>query len=140
MASELSPYLHFRNETREAMEFYKSVFGGELYMATYAEFQASDDPAEADKIMHASLQSPTGITFMASDTPNAMPFSPGEQISMSLAGQDEGELRGYWEKLQPGATVVMPLAAAPWGDTFGMLKDRYGVPWMVNISAHPPQG
>ncbi len=136
MPSQLNPYLSFRDETRAAMEFYKSVFGGELTMATFQEFHASEDPAEANKIMHASLQSPGGITFMASDTPNQMEYVPGENMSMSLSGDDEAELRGYWEKLQPGATVVMPLDAAPWGATFGMLKDRFGVPWMVNIA--PP--
>ncbi|MCC6238476.1 MAG: VOC family protein [Dehalococcoidia bacterium] len=135
MPSQLNPYLSFRDETRAAMEFYKSVFGGELTMATFEEFHASEDPAERDKIMHASLQAPNGITFMASDTPNAMEYAPGENMSMSLSGDDEAELRGYWEKLQPGATVVMPLEAAPWGATFGMLKDRFGVPWMVNITA-----
>ncbi len=134
MPSQLSPYLNFRAETRQAMEFYQSVFGGELTMATFGEFHASDDPAEADKIMHASLEGANGIVFMASDTPNGMEFRPGENINMSLAGDDEAELRGYWEKLQPGATVVMPLEPAPWGATFGMLKDRFGVPWMVNIT------
>ncbi len=136
MPSQLNPYLSFRNETREAMEFYKSVFGGELFMSTFKEFHASEEVAEGDKIMHASLQSPSGIAFMASDTPNEMAYTPGENISMSLSGDDEAELRGYWDRLQPGATVVMPLAAAPWGDTFGMLKDKFGVPWMVNISGH----
>ena len=134
MATKLNPYLNFRDTTREAMEFYRTVFGGELTMSTFAEFQASQDPAEQDKIMHAQLVSPSGLTLMASDTPNAMEYTPGNNYSVSLSGDDESELRGYWDKLSDGGTVVMPLDKAPWGDAFGMCADRFGVSWLVNIA------
>ncbi len=134
MTTRLNPYLSFRDNTREAMEFYKTIFGGTLVMNTFAEFQASDDPAEADKIMHAMLEADNGITFMASDTPNQMEFKQGTNMSMSLSGDNEAELKGYWETLSVGATIGMPLAPAPWGDTFGMLTDKFGVHWLINIS------
>ncbi len=135
MASKLNPYLHFQDNAREAMEFYKTVFGGKLRMSTFGEFHASEDASEQNKIMHSVLEAENGIVFMASDTPNRMQFQPGTNMTMSLSGEDEAELRGYWEKLSVGAKITMPLEKAMWGDTFGMLTDKFGVQWMVNISA-----
>jgi PhnB protein len=135
MSTRLNPYLSFRDTARPAMEFYQSVFGGKLTTATFAEFKASDDPAEQDKIMHAQLETDTGLTLMAADTPNSMDYTPGTNFSVSLSGDDEAELRGYWDKLSAGGTVAMPLEVAPWGDTFGMCTDKFGVPWLVNIAA-----
>ena len=102
----------------------------------FQEFHASEDPSEGNKIMHAMLQADNGITFMASDTPNGMEYRPGNNMSMSLSGDNESELRGYWEKLSVGGKVTMPLEKAPWGDTFGMLTDQFGIHWMVNINGH----
>lgn len=134
MQSKLNPYLSFRNNARQAMEFYRSVFGGELTMNTFEEFNASEDPNEADKIMHAMLEAENGITFMAADTPNQMEYHPGANISMSLSGDDENELSEYFQKLSVGGEITMPLEKAPWGDTFGMCTDQFGVAWMVNIT------
>jgi PhnB protein len=134
MPTKLNPYISFRQEAREAMEFYHSVFGGELTVSTFAELQGSEDPGEADKIMHSQLDTPNGLTLMASDTPNAMEYQEGSRITVSLSGDDESELRGYWDKLVDGGAVTLPLEKAPWGDSFGMLADRYGVHWMVNIA------
>ena len=136
MTTRLNPYLGFRDTAREAMEFYKSVFGGELTISTFAELQASEDPAEADKVMHSQLTSDSGLTLMASDTPNSMEYTPGTNHSVSISGEnsDEAELRGYFDKLADGGSVTMPLAAAPWGDSFGMVIDKFGVTWLVNIA------
>ncbi len=135
MPSRLNPYLSFKDDAREAMTFYESVFGGKLEMTTFKEYHASQDPSEDDKIMHSVLEAENGIVFMAADTPSSMEFSPGARISMSLSGDDEAELRGYWDKLREGGTETMPLEKAPWGDTFGMLRDKYGIDWLVNITA-----
>ena len=134
MQSKLNPYLSFKDNARQAMEFYQSVFGGKLTMNTFKEFHASEDPLEGDKIMHAMLEAENAITFMASDTPNQMEYRPGANISMSLSGDNETELRAYFEKLSAGGQVTMPLEKAPWGDTFGMCTDQFGVNWMVNIT------
>ena len=134
MQTRLNPYLSFKDNARQAMEFYRSVFGGKLTMNTFKEFHASEDPSEGDKIMHAMLEAENGITFMAADTPNEMEYHPGASISMSLSGDDERELRSYFEKLSTGGQIVMPLEKAPWGDTFGMCTDRFGVNWMVNVA------
>ena len=134
MPSQLNPYISFKDNARQAMEFYQSVFGGELTINTFSEFHASDDPSEEDKIMHAMLAAENGIVFMAADTPNRMEYQPGASISMSLSGDNEPELRGYFEKLSAGGVVAMPLEKAAWGDSFGMCTDQFGITWMVNIT------
>lgn len=134
MDTRLNPYLSFKDNARQAMEFYRTVFGGELTMNTFEEFQASDDPAENDKIMHSTLEAGNGIILMAADIPNRMDYRPGDNISMSLSGSDESELTAYFKKLSAGGKVIMPLEKASWGDMFGMCTDPYGVNWMVNIT------
>lgn len=131
--SKLNPYLSFKNNSREAMEFYKTVFGGNLVLNTFGESGMSHNPSEDSWIMHAQLDTDKGFTLMASDTPSDM-GEPSKNGSISLSGDDETELRGYWDKLAEGATITMPLEKAPWGDTFGMLTDKFGVGWMVNIA------
>ncbi|HEX2916151.1 MAG TPA: hypothetical protein VH186_35655 [Chloroflexia bacterium] len=69
MPSKFNPYIGFNDNTGEAMEFYKTVFGGNLVMNTFKEFQAGEDLNEGNKIMHSMLEAESGITFMASDTP-----------------------------------------------------------------------
>jgi PhnB protein len=133
MTTQLNPYLHFRDEAREAMDFYQSVFGGELSRTTFGEFGMNDDPAEADKVMHSQLVTDGGLVLMAGDTPQSMERQTGSSMTVSLSGEDEAELRTFWDGLVEGGTVSMPLDKAPWGDSFGMCEDRYGVPWMVNI-------
>ncbi len=133
MATKLNPYLNFKDNTREAMEFYKSILGGKLDLSTYKEFQASEDPSEDNKIMHAVLEV-GDMTLMAADTPNRMEHKPGSNFSLSLSGDDEAELKGYFEKLAEGGQITMPLEKAQWGDTFGMLVDKFGISWLVNIA------
>jgi PhnB protein len=133
MAARLNPYISFENNARQAMEFYNRVFGGNLVLNTFGELGAPDTP-DADKIMHSQLETDSGFTLMASDTPAGMQRNPGDNIAISLSGDDAEELRGYWERLSDGGTVTMPLEKQMWGDEFGMCVDRFGVPWMVNIS------
>jgi len=135
MPSRLNPYLSFRDDAKAAMDFYKGVFGGKLTSSTFKEYHASKDPAEDTKIMHSVLEADNGMVLMCSDTPNSMEYRPGTNISISLSGTDEKELKGYWDKLAKGAAVRMALEKAPWGDTFGMLTDKFGIGWLVNISA-----
>ncbi len=137
MTTQLNPYLAFQDEAKAAMEFYHSVFGGELHSNTFGESGMAGDPGDANKIMHAQLDAPNGMVLMASDTPSGMNRTVGDNISVSLSGADEAELRGYWGKLSDGATVTAPLEKAPWGDTFGMCTDRFGINWLVNIVGSP---
>ena len=131
MTTRLNPYLTFDGNAREAMEFYKGVFGGELAINTFGEYGDAPNP---DGVMHALLETGGGMALMASDLPPGMPHNPGDDISISLSGEDAAELRGYWEKLSDGGNVTMPLEKQMWGDEFGMCQDRFGIAWMVNIS------
>jgi PhnB protein len=134
MASRLNPYLTFDGNAREAMEYYRDVFGGDLRLNTFGEYGM--EGAAADKIMHAQLETPSGFTLMASDTaPGTQRTSGGDSITVSLSGDDGDEMRGYWDKLSDGGQVTMPFEKQMWGDEFGQCIDRYGIPWMVDAVA-----
>jgi len=139
MTVRLNPYLNFRDNAREALEFYHSVFGGTLQVSTFKEFQAAQDPSEEDLVMHGQLEGDHGVLLMASDTPQRMEYQPGGSFSVSLSGDDEAVLRGWFDRLAEGGTVTMPLEKATWGDSFGMCVDRFGINWLVNISGPPGQ-
>ncbi|MFC9132176.1 VOC family protein [Streptomyces sp. NPDC057099] len=132
MVTRLNPYLTYNGEARQAMEFYKEVFGGNLTLNSYGDFGQADAP-NADKIMHGMLETTSGFTLMGADNPPGMESAPGTPFSVSLSGDDDAELRGYWEKLSDSGSVSVPLEKQMWGDEFGMCTDRFGTPWMVNI-------
>ena len=134
MASRLNPYISFVDNAREAMEFYRDVFGGTLVLNTFGE-SGGDDTPFADKIMHGMLETDNGFTLMAADTPPGMEHNPGTNVTVSLSGDDGDDLRGYWAKLAEGGTVTVPLEKQVWGDEFGTVIDRFGIPWMVNITS-----
>jgi PhnB protein len=134
MGVTLNPYLSFKNNAREAMEFYQSVFGGDLNVNTFADFGGQVPDDEKDLIMHAQLDGADGIVLMGADTPSHMEFAEGRNGSISLSGDDEATLRRYWDGLSAGGGISVPLDKAPWGDTFGMCTDRFGVSWLVNIA------
>ncbi len=130
MASILNPYLNFADSTRGAMEFYRDVFGGELTVMTFGDM--GGEPA--DGVMHAHLATPSGFTLMASDMPpGGTPPGTSGPISISLSGDDEAELTGWFEKLADEGSVLEPLQQQVWGDAFGMCTDRFGITWLVNI-------
>ena len=133
MASRLNPYLSFAGDTRQAMEFYQQVFGGELVANTFGEYGMEGMPA--DGIMHAQLETTAGYTIMAADQMPGSDRVHGNDNTISLSGDDEKELKGYWAKLSDGGNVTMPLEKQMWGDEFGMLTDKFGIDWMVNIGS-----
>lgn len=134
MASQLNPYLGFNGDARQAMEFYQGILGGDLAITTFGEFGQTGTPIE-DQVMHATLSTPAGYVLMASDTPPGMDHNPGTNITISLSGDDEAELSGYFEGLSAGGTVTVPLERQMWGDLFGQCVDRFGIGWLVNIAA-----
>lgn len=137
MTVKLNSYINLNGNAKEAVVFYKSIFGGEVYMDTFEKYESSDMPVAAEdknKVMHAYVKGDNGIELMLSDTPTGMlQAAEGSQITLALNGDDETTLRGYWDKLSESGTVTVPLDKAPWGDTFGMLTDQFGVNWMVDI-------
>ena len=137
MASTLNPYINFKDTAREAMEFYQAALGGELTISTFGDFGDKDAP-EANLVMHSNLTTPSGFILMGSDTPPGMDASVSGGFAVSLSGDDEAELRGYWDKLAAGGEVTVPLEKQMWGDTFGMVTDKFGIGWMVNITEATP--
>jgi PhnB protein len=135
MTVKLNSYISFKDNTKEAMEFYESIFGGEVFMDTmgaYADKMPVHE-SDKDKVMHAYLKGDNGIELMGSDTPSSVQYHEGARVTLALNGDDEALLRSYWDKLTEGGTVTLPLEKAPWGDTFGMVVDKFGVNWMVDI-------
>ncbi len=133
MAMKLNPYLSFEGQAREAMEFYRDVFGGELVSSTFGEYGAADQPF-ADQVMHSQLETSEGFTLMGADTPPGQEHRLGNNVAVSLSGDDTERLRGFWERLSDGGVVTVPLEPQMWGDEFGMCRDKFGIDWMVNIA------
>src|SRR5918995_787828 len=131
----LNPYLSFRNDARAAMQFYHSVFGGDLDISTFGEYEGMvDDPNENDLVMHAQLTTPDGMVLMGADTPSRMEYVAPQGISVSVSGDDDAQLDRIWNALADGGSVVMPFEVPPWGGRFGMLRDRFGIDWMLAYS------
>lgn len=142
-STALTPYLNFNGNAREAMELYQSILGGELTCTTFAQGGGVGmDLPEADdeKIMHSQIDKDGEPVLMGADMPSVMPFAAAAGMTVSLSGDDEDTLTGWWHTLSDGATVGQELTKAPWGDTFGMLTDRYGTPWLVNITGSHQDG
>ncbi|HEY4226507.1 MAG TPA: VOC family protein [Pseudolysinimonas sp.] len=136
MTTIMNPYLNFRGAARDAMAFYQAALGGELTVSSFKDFGAEVAADEEDLVMHSQLSTPAGFLLMGADVPSHMDYTRGvNDGSVSLSGDDEAQLTGYWQKLSEGATVLQPLTKAPWGDSFGMLADKFGTVWLVNISA-----
>lgn len=132
--SKLNAYINLKGHAREALEFYQSIFGGELRMSTFKEFNAPVAPEEENWLMHGQLTA-GNKDLMIADFPSFMgEYSAPKAFSLSLSGDEAEELRGYWEKLSQGGTINQPLVKADWGDEFGMLTDKFGIDWMVNIA------
>ncbi|KZB87153.1 VOC family protein [Amycolatopsis regifaucium] len=140
MGSRIDPCITFNGNARQAMEFYREVFGGELELGTVADFGSPDAP-NADKVMHSRLETPAGYTLMAwdfpDDRPGHPPYRPGNNVALFLGG-DDSELREYFQKLTEGGSVTLPLKRQVWGDEAGSLVDRFGISWMFNISTRHP--
>ena len=131
----LDPYIFFKGNCREAMEFYKGIFGGELSVMTYDQVPGNTQEDMKDKLMHALLDG--DIRIMGSDTEKASEQSA--KISLSLGGEDEDKLGKIFDALSEGGEVRSALKKEFWGDTFGSLTDKFGVEWMVNIAAAKPE-
>jgi PhnB protein len=129
----LHPYLMFEGDCRDAMDFYKNIFGGELNMMTFGQVDESCPEAIRDHIMHATLMGGE-VDFMGCDTPKPGPLA-GDKIQLSLSGFDESNLRKKFELLSAGGTITVPMEKQVWGDIFGAFKDKFGIDWMVDVRA-----
>ncbi len=134
MTSRLNPYINFADQAREALEFYAGVLGGTPVISTFGDFGQADAPY-AGLVMHGMLETDLGFTLMVSDTPPGM-FDRvvGNNITISLSG-DDPVLADYFTGLAEGGQVAVPMAKQVWGDQYGQLVDKFGISWMVNLSA-----
>lgn len=130
MAQQLNPYITFPGTAEEALHFYAKVLGGEPEVMSFR-----DSGMDADGIMHGALSTPAGFHIFASDTMEGMAeLKQGNNMQMSLSGDDESALRGYWDGLVDQGSVVVPLEKQMWGDVYGQVIDRFGITWHVNIA------
>ena len=132
----LTPYLSFNGNAAEAMRFHQLVIGGELKMETFEDAKVSHRPGEKDRIIHATLRY-GDFLLMTADERIDMKVVFGDNINLSITSSDAERLTGIFNGLAKGGKVTMPLAKQFWGDTFGMLADKFGVHWMLSISAQP---
>lgn len=137
MTIRTAPHLGFSGEAREAMSFYREVFGGELTLSTYGEFGMSENPDDSGLIMHSQLLLPGGFALMGSDAPPGMPRDEGARVSVAYTGEasDVAQLATAFSRLvDEGGTLGVPFVQAPWGDTFGMCTDRFGIARMFDAA------
>lgn len=138
MPLSLNPYLTFRGNARDALEFYHSVLGGDLQIDDFSAFPDMAPVGDEHLVMHGQLTTDDGLVLMASDAPSTMPYAPPAGFSVSISGDDAERLSAVWSALAADGTVTMPYETPPWGGTFGMLTDRFGIDWMVAYWGEQP--
>ncbi|MFI6787974.1 VOC family protein [Nonomuraea sp. NPDC050383] len=136
MSVQSVTHLNFRGDARAALEFYQSVFGGHLSVVTYKDAGNPQDAAEADQVMWGQVVSDRGFHVMAYDVPSRLPWDRGENsFFLSVRGDSAEEITAYWERLSEGASIAQPLGPAQWAPLYGMLTDRFGVVWVVDVAS-----
>ena len=136
MSLQTTAHVNFRGDARAALEFYRAVFDGAITVATYADIHAAEDPAQADQVAWGQVEAPSGFRVMAYDVQTAKPFDVGANaFYIALRGTDATEIQARWDALADGATIASPLAPAPFAPLYGMLTDRFGVTWIVDVAA-----
>ena len=130
----LQPYIIFNGNCEEAMDFYQSILGGTLEISRFGDSPMEIPDEQKDKVMHAALQNDS-LSFMASDSTPDMRSTVGNNVQLSLTGSGAAFLRESFAKLSVDGNVQSPLEKQFWGDEFGMLTDKFGIRWMINISA-----
>lgn len=152
MSITTTTHLNFRGDARAALDFYQSVFGGQTVIATYGDVGMPKDAPGADEVVFGQLESADGFRVMAYDIPGAtggIASATGstsrdngvtltdQPFFVSVRGETLEEVQAYWAALSTGALVVEPLASSAWSPGFGMLTDRFGVTWILDVSAAP---
>jgi PhnB protein len=138
MTVAATPHLNLRGNAREALEFYRSAFGGEVALITYADM-GNPEPATADRIVWGQVTSADGFRIMAYDVYPHLPWDQGQDpFFVSVRGTDAAQLQGYWDRLSEGATIRQPLQPSAWAPLYGQLTDRFGITWVMDIAPAYP--
>lgn len=141
MSIKTTTHLNFRGDARAALTFYQAVFGVDLMAITYADAHAVADPAEADQIIWGQVASKDGFHIMAYDVPSATGWVPGTiPFFVSVRGDDADQLTSYWDKLSQGATIVQQLGPSGFSPLYGMIKDRFGITWVLDLQTGQAAG
>ncbi|MEV5081030.1 VOC family protein [Streptomyces sp. NPDC056159] len=136
MSVTTTTHLNFRGQAREALAFYQSVFGGRPVAVTYKDAGAVQNESEADWVMWGEVAGGNGFHVMAYDVPSQLPWDQGKNpFFVSVRGDDADEVSALWDKLAQGSTIVRPLGRAQWAPLYGMLTDRFGVTWVLDVTA-----
>jgi len=129
-------HLNFRGDARAALEFYQAAFGGQRTVVTYRDAGNVHQESDADRVMWGEVLAENGFHVMAYDVPSRMGYDQGENsFFVSVRGKTVEEVAGCWAKLSDGATVVIPMGPAGWAPAYGMLRDRFGVVWVVDVAS-----
>jgi PhnB protein len=145
-------HLNFHGNAREALGFYQSVFGGHSVIATYSDFGLPKDLPDADKVVFGQIAADNGVRLMAYDIPSQAERTPAgptptptrrehgvtltsEPFFLSVRGDTVDEVKALWDKLSENATIIEPFGPAQWAPGFGMLTDRFGITWILDVAA-----
>jgi PhnB protein len=139
---QILPFLNFDGNCREAMEFYKQALGAEVFLLPYSGAPAGQTwvtPESGDRIMHSTLKRGSDAPLlMAADVMPGSPFDQGNAFSVVVECDSHEEIAAFFTALSAGGSVTMPLQDTFWGARFGMLKDKFGVHWMLNFALPKP--
>ncbi|MFH8528553.1 VOC family protein [Streptomyces tendae] len=150
MSIKTTPHLNFRGQARAALEFYRSVFGGEVTIATYGDLGMPKELPGADGVVFGQVETAEGFRVMAYDIPGrtegpvdskgSTHRENGSTVTtqpffVSVRGESLPEVEAYWENLSVGSVIVEPLASSAWSAGFGMLTDRFGVTWVLDVAS-----
>lgn len=135
MTIQTTTHLNFRGQARAALTFYQSVFGGETVLVTHSQIYPEFAPHEADSIAYGQVASSDGFRIMAFDVPEARPYDAGiSPVFVSVRGETADAVRAYWDRLAEGAAILVPIAPSAWSPLYGMLTDRFGVTWVIDVA------
>ncbi|MFY1696643.1 MULTISPECIES: VOC family protein [unclassified Solwaraspora] len=148
MAITTTTHLNFRGDARAALQFYQSVFGGHLTVVTYGDFGMPKEAPDADKVVFGQITADNGFNVMAYDVPGhaPAPAAPaattrehgmtltGDRFFVSVRGESAEEVGALWDKLADGAESIEKFGPSQWAPGFGMLTDRFGVTWILDVA------
>lgn len=130
-----TPHLNFRGDARAALEFYHSVFGGQIVLVTNQNAFSVETPEEADQIKFGQVVGANGFQLMAYDVPASVAYGRGEKpFFVSVRGDSADEIADLWGRLVEGSTIVADLAPSPFSPAYGMVTDRFGVTWVLDVA------
>ena len=130
-----TPHLNFRGNAKSALDFYHSVFGGQLIAVTNEQAYSAEIPEEAQQIKFGQVIGENGFQIMAFDVPSSQSYDQGDKsLYVSVRGDSADEITELWGKLAKGSTILSDLAPSAFSPAYGMLTDAYGVTWVLDVA------